>query len=60
MNPATLQNYKIYTVKHATYPAILPKSGESVRGLVLYDMSDREMKILDEYEGTPQDEVGLP
>jgi gamma-glutamylcyclotransferase (GGCT)/AIG2-like uncharacterized protein YtfP len=56
MTAATLYQHRLYSIKSASYPGILPKPNESVKGLVLWEMTPREFQLLDAYEGTPQDE----
>lgn len=49
--PAALSGYQRYRVKEQVFPAIIPCAPTSkVQGMVLLDLSDRELKILDVYE----------
>ena len=49
--PAVLHDYCRYRVKDADYPAILPKPGASVRGVIVSGLTDANMDKLDTYEG---------
>ncbi|GFH13161.1 GGACT domain-containing protein [Haematococcus lacustris] len=51
MQPAALQGYTRYKVQGAVYPAILPtNSAAKVEGQVLFELSEGELNILDQYE----------
>eukprot|EP01024_Parvocaulis_polyphysoides_P027178 TRINITY_DN24698_c0_g1_i1.p3 TRINITY_DN24698_c0_g1~~TRINITY_DN24698_c0_g1_i1.p3 ORF type:complete len:151 (+),score=20.63 TRINITY_DN24698_c0_g1_i1:35-487(+) len=47
---ASLKGYRRYGVKQQVYPGIIPSTQNTVRGQVLYNMSSRELNMLDEYE----------
>jgi len=47
---ATLNGYARRSVKEEKYPVIF-QANESVEGVVYYDISDEDMKILDMFEG---------
>ena len=48
---ATLSDYHRYQVKGYHYPAIYPKDGASVDGIILSGITTEEMAALDKYEG---------
>eukprot|EP01116_Phalansterium_solitarium_P007225 TRINITY_DN19770_c0_g1_i1.p2 TRINITY_DN19770_c0_g1~~TRINITY_DN19770_c0_g1_i1.p2 ORF type:complete len:149 (-),score=18.33 TRINITY_DN19770_c0_g1_i1:178-624(-) len=57
---AVLRDFHRYRLKERSYPAVAQKPGASVEGKVLFDISDAEKKVLDnfedvEYEATPAD-----
>ncbi|MCJ1314606.1 hypothetical protein MMC25_008288 [Agyrium rufum] len=51
IQPAILHDYRRHRVRHADYPAILPISGSSVRGVLVSGLSDRDVLLLDVFEG---------
>ncbi|KAK9824562.1 hypothetical protein WJX72_011320 [[Myrmecia] bisecta] len=49
--PAVLHGYRRYRIKQRVYPALVKRRpGDSVQGLVLFDLTPQEIEILDEYE----------
>ncbi|KAF3781012.1 AIG2-like protein [Nymphaea thermarum] len=48
--PAILPNYHRYSIKNRVYPAILPVDKIEVIGKVLFEITDPELRILDEFE----------
>ena len=50
MDNATLHGFKRVQVEGEAYPAIRPDSESLVNGAVLYDISDHQLLILDDYE----------
>lgn len=49
--PAILHNFRRHRVKHADYPAILPASGATVRGLYVTGLTEDDIFRLDAFEG---------
>ncbi|KAG0558349.1 hypothetical protein KC19_10G021500 [Ceratodon purpureus] len=47
---AVVHDFHRYSIKNRIYPAVLPKKGDKVFGKVLFDLSDQELHILDEFE----------
>lgn len=47
---AVVQDYHRYSITHRIYPAVLPKKSDKVFGKVLFDLSDQEQDLLDEFE----------
>jgi gamma-glutamylcyclotransferase (GGCT)/AIG2-like uncharacterized protein YtfP len=47
---AVVHDFHRYSIKHRIYPAVSPKEGDKVFGKVLFDLSDQELHILDEFE----------
>jgi gamma-glutamylcyclotransferase (GGCT)/AIG2-like uncharacterized protein YtfP len=50
---ATLHNFERRLVRNRIYPAIFPKSGASVDGIVYFDLSSYAFDRLDAFEGAP-------
>lgn len=48
---AVLPNHRCRLVNGEVYPAIVPKQGEQVNGLVYRNLSDQELEQLDRFEG---------
>eukprot|EP00890_Picochlorum_soloecismus_P000008 jgi/Picsp_1/1007/NSC_04491-R1_aig2-like family protein len=48
---ARVQGYKRYGLKKFVFPAVVEDPSSQVEGILLTGLSDREMVILDEYEG---------
>lgn len=48
---ATLQDYKIYHVKDEYYPGIISYNGSTVSGQIVYNLTQENVKSLDDYEG---------
>eukprot|EP00897_Mesotaenium_endlicherianum_P000154 jgi/Mesen1/10139/ME000076S09647 len=49
-SPAYVQDYHRYSIRGANYPAVAPRKDSSVTGKVLYDLSDSEQEVFDEFE----------
>lgn len=49
--PAVLHDYQRHRVRHADYPAILPKTGSTVRGTYVTGLTDADIWRLDIFEG---------
>lgn len=49
--PAVLNNYMRHKVKHAEYPAIVPKPGAQTMGLLIENVDDLSLRAIDFYEG---------
>lgn len=49
--PARLHDYCRYKVAHADYPGVVPKKGETVRGVYVAGLTNFDMKNLDIFEG---------
>jgi hypothetical protein len=47
--PALLHGYKRFAVQTRKYPAIIPADEAVTDGLLLHDITSREMQILDNY-----------
>ncbi|XP_024363003.1 AIG2-like protein D isoform X3 [Physcomitrium patens] len=47
---AVVHDYHRFSIKNRIYPAVLPSKGDKVFGKVLFDLSDQELHILDEFE----------
>eukprot|EP00894_Picocystis_sp_ML_P004884 jgi/Pico_ML_1/55401/g1091.t1 len=54
--PAVLQDYKRFRIKGKPYPAIVQWKGGKVEGSV-FDVDQKEMKLLDIYEGDDYDRI---
>ena len=50
--PANLGGFRRFCVAGATYPGIIPESGEQVEGLLLLYLSPVEFELLNRYEGS--------
>jgi gamma-glutamylcyclotransferase (GGCT)/AIG2-like uncharacterized protein YtfP len=46
-----MQNYVRRPVRHKHYPGIIEQQGVIVHGYLVYLSSERELQLLDEYEG---------
>jgi len=53
--PAVLSGYVRLRVKDANYPAIKESAGHSVEGILYRGLTDREMQVLDHFEGEEYD-----
>lgn len=51
--PATLEGYVRKKVRGEVYPAIIPRAGDKVSGLLCYSVGGRALKRLDRFEGAP-------
>lgn len=49
--PAVLHGYRRHRVKHADYPAIIPKENATVRGTYVTGLTDGDIWRLDIFEG---------
>lgn len=49
--PANLEGYKRFKVPGQLYPGITVSSNDSVNGLLVFLESERDYKVLDNYEG---------
>ncbi|BDA40600.1 AIG2-like protein D [Coccomyxa sp. Obi] len=50
--PARIRGYRRHRIKGFIFPAIIPATeSDEVNGLVLYDLSEKEMEVFDEFEG---------
>lgn len=52
IHPAVLHDYQRHRVRHADYPAILPKMGSTVRGNYVTGLTDADILRLDIFEGS--------
>lgn len=52
--PALLRGYRLYHAPPLDYPLILPEEGAETPGY-LYEVHERELPILDHYEGVDDD-----
>ena len=50
--PALLRDFCRHRVRYADYPAIVPQSGESVRGVLVTGLTDANFAKLDHFEGS--------
>ncbi|OMH32806.1 gamma-glutamylcyclotransferase family protein [Motiliproteus sp. MSK22-1] len=50
--PAVLENFARYRIADTDFPGIKPKRGEQIQGSLYKNLSPKEIKILDEYEGS--------
>ena len=50
--PAILENFARYRIIDTDFPGIKPKTGKQVKGTLYKNLSPKEIKILDEYEGS--------
>lgn len=59
--PAILHNHRRHRVKHADYPAVLPRPDSSVRGTLVTGLTDADIWRLDIFEGSEyrRDRVGV-
>ena len=48
---AELHGFARYLVKHEVYPGVIPEPGAVVAGMLYSDVRQRELALLDEYEG---------
>ena len=48
---ACLKNYARFRVEGQTYPGIVHQTGASTTGVVYWDVDDRSLKLLDDFEG---------
>jgi len=48
---ATLHGYARYKIKDANYPAAIPEPESVIQGYVLFELTDEELKRIDQYEG---------
>jgi gamma-glutamylcyclotransferase (GGCT)/AIG2-like uncharacterized protein YtfP len=46
-----LQDFQRYCVKDESYPAVVPRQGASVSGLVYFDVSEADQLALNQFEG---------
>lgn len=51
INKASLQKYKKYHVREENYPAIIFDEKSSVNGVLVYNLTKKNIEMLDEYEG---------
>ena len=49
--PALLENYKIKKFYNAEYPGIITDIKSSVSGKIIFDIDEKDISILDAYEG---------
>ncbi len=52
-HPASLADYRCYTVKNEQYPGVVSETGGSVEGVVYYDIEPEGWLRLDRFEGEP-------
>ncbi|HEX5057034.1 MAG TPA: gamma-glutamylcyclotransferase family protein [Gammaproteobacteria bacterium] len=50
--PAVLEDYACYTLRNERYPAVVSAPGESTAGLLYGGLTQKELALLDRYEGT--------
>lgn len=48
---AILHDYERRAIRRAPYPAIIPKHGSAVKGVLYGQVNERALKALDDYEG---------
>jgi gamma-glutamylcyclotransferase (GGCT)/AIG2-like uncharacterized protein YtfP len=51
ISDAILSDYARFPVRHHTFPGIVPRANASVKGILLPDLTLRELHILDLFEG---------
>lgn len=51
VRPALLQSFRRHRVRHADFPAIIPKEGSSVRGTYVTGLTEGDIFRLDIFEG---------
>lgn len=49
--PARLDNHARFAITGETYPGIVAMDGDSVAGVLYFDVSDRDIAALDAFEG---------
>lgn len=49
--PAILKGYQRRAIRRAAFPAVVPKSGSVVKGMLHTEVNERALKALDDYEG---------
>ncbi|MCW8196501.1 gamma-glutamylcyclotransferase [Proteobacteria bacterium 005FR1] len=49
--PAILKGYERRAIRRAAFPAVVPKPGSVVRGMLHIQVNERALKALDHYEG---------
>lgn len=52
MRPSTLKHHKRFALKNRAYPAVVPQKDSEVHGKLVTDITQKEMALLDEYEGS--------
>lgn len=50
--PAVLEDYACYLLHNESYPAAMPAAGCSITGFLYSGLTQRELSLLDRYEGT--------
>lgn len=55
--PAVLPGYQRHSIKGRVYPAIVPAEEKKVTGKVLFDLTDNELEIFDEFEDVEYNKV---
>ncbi len=50
IQPAILENHAVYWVKNQNYPTIIAKNDSRASGLLLSDLSERDIRLLNYYE----------
>jgi len=51
-SPALLEGWRRHALRDRTYPAAVPAPESSVQGMVWLDLSDEDLRKLDEFEST--------
>ncbi|WP_292936914.1 gamma-glutamylcyclotransferase family protein [Noviherbaspirillum sp.] len=49
--PARLDGHARFAISGETYPGMVPKAGETVQGLLYFDVSAQDIDALDTFEG---------
>jgi gamma-glutamylcyclotransferase (GGCT)/AIG2-like uncharacterized protein YtfP len=49
--PATLHNFRRVKIRNEEYPAIFPQNGNTVSGVLYYNLSAKALERLDHFEG---------
>ncbi|WP_372806138.1 gamma-glutamylcyclotransferase family protein [Pontiella sp.] len=59
--PAILEGYQRLRVVDQHYPVVVPSSGDAVEGMLYLNLTEREFRFLDAFEGEEYDriEVGI-
>lgn len=57
---AVLDGYCRYGVQGASYPAVIAEAGKQVSGTLYYPLTDKEILLLDAYEGSQYQRLKLP
>jgi gamma-glutamylcyclotransferase (GGCT)/AIG2-like uncharacterized protein YtfP len=50
--PAIVTGYARFAITAETYPGMVPAAGETVRGVVYFDVTPQDIALLDAFEGS--------